>query len=365
MTADDIVAMARSMGFALAGVCEAEPSRFATEFQAWLASGKHGTMDYLARNTEIRVDPRTFLPGARSLVLVADLYADRSVRSNEHRVSAPSDAAASSPTGRIARYAQGKDYHKVMKRRLHALADAIRARHPQAECRAFVDTAPIFEREHAARAGLGWIGKHTLLIHPREGSFMLLGGIATTLDLAPPTSQQIVADHCGTCTRCIDACPTQAITPRSVDASRCIAYLTIEKRGAIDPAFHAAIGDWIFGCDICQDVCPHNSPRPREASTAIPPDYRPRERTLDALAVLDWQEEDRLRTFAGTPVMRATLPMLKRNAIIVIGNAIQQSMDARLRERCTNRLSRIAEDPAEVDVVRQTAREVLSRCSSA
>src|SRR5262249_20142541 len=145
--------------------------------------------------------------------------------------------------------------------------DSLRERFPAEQFRAFVDTAPVMEREHAARAGLGWIGKHTLIIHPRLGSYMLLGGVLTTMDIPAPAAQRRVTDHCGTCTRCIDACPTAAITPYSVDATRCISYLTIEHRGEIDPALHEGIGDWLFGCDVCQEVCPHNGGRDQTPGT--------------------------------------------------------------------------------------------------
>jgi epoxyqueuosine reductase len=223
----------------------------------------------------------------------------------------------------VARYARGDDYHVVMKERLHALCDGLRADHPDSELRAFVDTAPVLEREHAARAGLGWIGKHTLLIHPRLGSWMLLGGVLTTLDLAPPPEQGSVNDHCGACTRCIDACPTGAISPYSVDGSRCISYLTIERRGPVDPVLAPLIGDRIFGCDVCQEVCPHNSARsaPPNADALVRDDYAPRRPILDAEAVTGWSAADRARELSGSALKRATLDMIKRNAAIVIRNS--------------------------------------------
>jgi epoxyqueuosine reductase len=346
----EVVARCRAAGFALAGVCGVERSRYEAHLRRWLSEGRQGSMEYLARNVDLRVDPAGLLEGARSMILVADLYASR--------VDAGEGASGAPPSiGWIARYARGRDYHRVIRARLHALADRLRAAHPGARFRSFVDTAPVLEREHAARAGLGWIGRHTLLIHPRLGSYLLLGGIVTTLELRPPPEQVPVEDHCGTCTRCIDACPTRAITPYSVDASRCISYLTIEHRGRIDPQFHGPIGDWIFGCDICQEVCPHNSPRMRRGDDppTILPDYSPRRTFLPPDDVLGWTEDDRRRALAGTPVIRATLAMLKRNAVIVLGNALRRHEDRALRER----LAAVAADEHEAPMVRTAAQDVL------
>jgi epoxyqueuosine reductase len=360
-----VIERCRALGFAEAGVCQATPTAFADELRAWLASGEHGSMDYLARHAALRVDPRLVLPGARSIVMVADLYESRGTRGEGPKASSVKLGvdAAGGVLGRIARYARGRDYHEVIKRRLHALADELRAEFAGdgAEFRVFVDTAPVLEREHAARCGLGWIGKHTLAIHPRLGSYTLLGGVLTTLDLSPPTERHAVTDHCGTCTRCIDACPTRAITPYHVDARRCISYLTIERRGMIDPEFHRAIGDRIFGCDVCQEVCPHNSPR--EASDALGerieanPEYSPRRDGFDLLAVLDWREEDRRREFSGTSLKRATLVMMKRNAAIALGNAAAAGK-IRPNAAC-ERLRTITHDEQEPEIVRSTARRVL------
>jgi epoxyqueuosine reductase len=358
--ADEIVALARSMGFALAGVCEAMPTRHAEEWRAWIAAGKHGTMAYLEKHAELRLDPRSLLPGAKSMLLVADLYAERGVRVTQRPGTGLETHATPAGHGRIAKYAQGRDYHRVMKRRLHELADALRERHQHAEYRAFVDTAPILEREHAARAGLGWIGKHTLLIHPRAGSFLLLGGLLTTLELQPPAGQVAITDHCGTCTRCIEACPTQAITPYSVEASRCIAYLTIERREAIDPPFHEQIGEWLFGCDVCQDVCPHNSLRDWPGLASANPEYSPRFTMLDALAVLEWMPADRERVVGGSAMGRATLAMFKRNALIVLGNALRsEGISGEERARVGERIARTRDDADESPMVRETAAAVL------
>jgi epoxyqueuosine reductase len=348
----EVVAACRELGFAAAGITDVAPTEHKDELLAWLRAGKHGSMSYLADHLDIRLDPTKLLPGARSVIMVADLYATRS--DNE-------DPPLPTGHGRIARYARGRDYHVVVKKRLHRLADQLRERFTEAQFRAFVDTAPILEREYAARAGLGWIGRHTLVIHPRLGSYMLLGGVLTTLDLAPPPEQETVADYCGTCTRCIEACPTQAISDRSIDASRCISYLTIERRGPINPQFHAAIGDWLYGCDICQEVCPHNSRRavdfgPAKSVPDVHADYTPQNDSFGLLEVLGWTEADRAREFQGRALKRATLAMMKRNALIALGNQ-------RLDEAALDRVREIASDTGEPDLVRDTAREVLARVS--
>jgi len=293
-------------GFALAGVCAAAPSAHSAFFRGWLGAGKLGEMAWLANNIETRLDPRVLLPGARAIVMVADLYTPR---------GAGGGAEPSKPGfGKVARYARGDDYHDVIKRRLHALCDAWRLRWPNEQFRACVDTAPLMEREHAARAGLGWIGKHTLLIHPRKGSYLLLGAVVTTLDAAPPQEQDAITDHCGACTRCIDVCPTDAIAPYTVDASRCISYLTIEKRGELPESLSDKLSGWLYGCDICQEVCPHNSPRPTPSDDTARPEYVPRFVALNLDKVSRWTPDDRARTLRRSSMKRATLEMMKRNA---------------------------------------------------
>lgn len=324
---EPILDRCRSLGFALAGVCRAEPSSYESHFRKWLADGKHAEMAYLERNLDLRLDPRELLPGARSLIILADQYATRNDPTPRDG-SAPQRKlppnAGDTFRGRIARYAQGDDYHTVIKKRLHTLCDALRAEHPDHHFRACVDTAPILEREHAARAGLGWIGKHTLLIHPRLGSYFFLAAIITTLDLEPPSAQSPITDHCGSCTRCIDACPTSAITPHSVDASRCISYLTIEHRSPINPALKPAIGDWLFGCDVCQEVCPHNSPRSAPEHDvdvgSRHPAYTPRTTSLPVLDVGQWTDDDRAAATRRSALKRANLEMFHRNATIVAQN---------------------------------------------
>ncbi len=313
--AKHIIELCRAERFALAGVCEAQPSDHPDALREWLAAGKHGSMTYLENHTDIRIDPRLLLDDARSVIMVADQYDTRTGPSATHE-------AIPEGHGRIARYARGDDYHASIKKRLHRICDLLRETFPDDAFRAFVDTAPILEREHAARAGLGWIGKHTLLIHPRRGSYLFLGGIITTLELESPVHQSVIPDHCGTCTRCIDACPTQAITPYSVDASRCISYLTIERREPIDAQFHEAIDDMIFGCDICQEVCPHNAPTAVGQRIRLLHDtYAPRHSSLPLNDVVQWTSDDRSRAFRKSAMKRATLDMMKRNASIALGNS--------------------------------------------
>jgi len=335
-SADRIIEICKDeLRFARVGICKAQPTRHTGAFGAWLSAGKHGSMEWITNHLEKRLDPTRLLPGARSIILVADIYAPRG-DDDADRPDMPERA------GRIARYARGKDYHGVIKRRLHTLADKLQSRHPREQFKTFVDTAPILEREHAASAGLGWIGKHTLLIHPEMGSYFLLGGILTTLPIDPPKNQRPVEDHCGTCTKCIDACPTNAITPYSVDASRCISELTIENRGKIPAEFHEPIGDWLFGCDICQEVCPHNSVRPEPVRPeevkrpGILAAYKPRRRAFDVLEVLGWTEEDRREAFTTSSMKRAKLDMMQRNALIVAKNLLREKDDPQLQAAVEN-----------------------------
>jgi len=347
--ADDVLRRCRELGFALAGITAAAPTAWPRELEAWLARGRHGEMTYLARHAERLVDPAALLDGVRSIICVADRY---------HDGGADPSPSGTPAAGRIARYARGADYHKVIRRRLHTLADELAARHPSERFRACVDTAPLLEREHAARAGLGAIGKHTLLIDRGVGSYLLLGEVLTTMDLTPDAAA--TPDPCGACTKCIDACPTDAITPWSVDATRCISYLTIEHRSPIDPDLHAGIGGWIFGCDVCQEVCPHNHPTERTRNAGVHEAYEPRRNTFDLLEVLTWTEEDRRTAFTTSAMKRAKLNMMKRNALIAAGNALKHQDDKDLSAR----IKQIATDETEDELVRTTAQEVQERLSS-
>ncbi|MEM6315292.1 MAG: tRNA epoxyqueuosine(34) reductase QueG, partial [Planctomycetota bacterium] len=289
----EVKALARRAGFDHCGIASAVPSERVETLRQWVDDGMHGEMGWFADRLDEREDVRRYLPGARAVISVALSY----------HVDLPP-----TPTGhgRIARYALGADYHKHLKQRLWDVANALRTL-TDCETKVCVDTAPVLEREWAQRAGVGWQGKNTLTIHPKLGSYLLLGEIITTADLAPDMPD---VDRCGRCTRCLDACPTGAIyEPYKVDARRCISYLTIEHRGDLpDPA---AVGDWLFGCDICQEVCPWN----KRALPGIDPAIEPKiPASFDPAEVLTWDVDRYRETFRGTAVKRVKLPMFQRNA---------------------------------------------------
>jgi epoxyqueuosine reductase len=305
-TASALKAKARELGFDLVGIAPATPSAYKDYLQQWLADGQGGTMAYLSNRFEERTDPATYFPGAQSIICVAWNY---------HVKLDPLSTPASSAPGRIARYALGSDYHEVIKDRLHDLADWLRAT-AGGKTRSAVDTAPLMEKELAARANIGWLGKNTCVINEQIGSYILLGEILTTLSL--PADDPAV-DRCGTCRRCLDACPTGAITaPYQLDARRCISYLTIEHRGDIDPALRPMIGDWLYGCDVCQDVCPWNTKAVESLDPALSPRFP--DGTLDAAAVQNWTDDDYRATLRHSAMKRVKLPQLKRNATIVLLN---------------------------------------------
>jgi epoxyqueuosine reductase len=266
-------------------------------------------MAYLHRHLEQRIDPARLLEGARSVIVVALLY---------HQTPPPPPAVADEPIGRVAMYAWGDDYHRVVRKKLHALADALRAQASEScETRVCVDTAPILEREIASRAGIGWTGKNTMVLSRGLGSYFFLGEVLTTLELAP---DEPVTDHCGTCTRCLDACPTGAFpAPYEMDASRCVSYLTIEHREDVPDALRAGIGHWVFGCDVCQEVCPFNRDAPITAEPrfkARPPwPYAPLRR------IARWSRDDYDDQLRGSAMKRAKPEMMRRNAAIALDNS--------------------------------------------
>ena len=309
--------------FPLWGVAAALPpaAEEVERARAWAAEGRAGEMTWLADMIEERLDARHVLPGARSVIVVAESYGNTRPPGESADRRSQSDETAT-VRGRIARYAWGRDYHKVMKRKLHRLSDGLAAAFPEHRFRACVDTAPLDERRFAEAAGLGWRGKHTLLIHPRHGSFVLLGAVVTTLEIPASADRGFPAplveptDRCANCTRCIDACPTGAIDSggHAMDPRKCISYLTIERRtiGSSDeePDLHG----WLAGCDVCQDVCPYNAIGERHP-LPVPLDFAPRPHAagLDPAEVAEWTEDDRLRVTAGTALTRIKLPMWKRN----------------------------------------------------
>jgi epoxyqueuosine reductase len=303
-----VKAKARALGFDLVGIARADALRYADYFRTWLDDGRAGEMAYLARRVDERTEPANYLPGAVSAVCVAMNY---------YAPLEPVPQAEAARHGRVARYALGDDYHELIKPRLYDLADWLRETIPGARTRAAVDTAPVMERELAARAGVGWVGKNTCVINPQVGSWLLLGEVLTTADLPPDDA---VADHCGSCTRCLDACPTGAITaPYQLDARRCISYLTIEHIGSdIPEELRARMGDWLYGCDVCQDVCPHNRKAPPTTDPALQPRFKTG--SLDAAEVLAWTPDDYRDKLRGSAMRRVKLPVLQRNAQIVAAN---------------------------------------------
>lgn len=312
--------LALEAGFDRGGIAAAVPVARLDYVREWLDTGRAGEMYYLERHRELHGDPAALLPGARSVIVVADNYRQPC----EESAGPPPPYSPGEARGRIARYAWGRDYHRVLRKKLHHLADRLHeAIGEPFETRVCVDTAPLVEREVAAAAGIGWIGKNTLVLHQELGSFFFLGEIITTLDLTPSGP---VADHCGSCTRCLDACPTGALdAPYRMDATRCISYLTIEHRGKVAAELQPLMEGWIFGCDICQDVCPFNRKAPTTRESRYRPDARnplPPHPRLDDL--LSWTDEQYREHLAGTAMKRATLAMLKRNAEIARKNVCGQ-----------------------------------------
>jgi epoxyqueuosine reductase len=308
---------ARALGFALVGVARPDPSAHLDFYRGWLEAGRHGDMAYLARPDAVRrrADLRATLPSVRSVVVVGLDY-----RAEEPEGSAPDPAR-----GVIARYARGRDYHRVLKAKLLRLAGRIEALagFPVA-ARAYVDTGPILERDLARRAGLGWFGKSTMLIHPLRGSYFFLGVLLTDLELA--ADEPFESDHCGSCARCLVACPTGALLGRDergaavIDATRCISYLTIEQRGPIPRDLRPAIGNRIFGCDICQEVCPFNGAK--FVQLTHEPDFAPRPQTSDPtlveLIAMDEAAWDRFSR--GSAVRRSGRAGFLRNVAVALGN---------------------------------------------
>jgi len=318
-------AKARALGASAAGIARLDDDSAALDarrLRRWLASGFAADLRYMARGAERRSDPRLSLPGARSLVALAFDYAFPSHdRADEAR-------RAASGAARVARYARGRDYHRVVPKRLGLLLAWLKEERPGTNGRAYVDTGPVLERAWAARAGLGWTGKHSLVLRAEGGSWFVLGVLVTDAVLAPDAALE---DRCGRCTRCLDACPTGAIVaPYQVDARRCISYLTIERRGAIPLEMRAAIGERVFGCDDCQDACPWNA----FATDSPIADFRPRGDVLDRplAAWLDLDEDGFQARFRGTPLLRARREGFLRNVCVALGNRGDASAVPRLAQ---------------------------------
>jgi epoxyqueuosine reductase len=332
VSASKVQRLARECGFDLAGVAPAAPSHDWPQFMQWLANGNAGEMAYLTdHRARLRSDPRSLLPSARSIICVAKSY-------NTGAPSAP-----------ISRYARSEDYHEVLRRDLEKLAGRLQYEFGAFDYRICVDTAPLLERSYAREAGLGWIGRNTCLINQQKGSYLFLGEMLVSLDLDPGVP---AAYRCGTCTRCIDACPTSALIPTGtqtqLDSRRCISYLTIELRGPIPTEARPQNGHLVFGCDICQEVCPWNGKA--DATAAFTRESEP---DLESLARLT-PEEFRTR-FRRTPLWRTKYAGLLRNVAVAMGNSgderyrpaletLAASLDPVVVEHAQWALARLAEE---------------------
>jgi len=325
-----VKARADELGFSRVAVGPARPPEHGAAFERWLDAGYAGTMDYLARGRDDRLDPRRLLPGARSTIALALSHG-----------AGRDDDATWTP---VARYARGRDYHEVMRPRLQELARFIvQAAGTGTTARVAVDSSAVLERDLAAQAGLGWVGKNTNLLAPSLGSYFLIGVILTTADITP---DERLADRCGTCTACLDACPTRAfVAPYVLDARRCISYLTIEHRGDIDEELRPALRGWLFGCDVCQEVCPWN----RKATTPPDPELVPSQSFGEVEALLDLDEEGFRERFRDTALRRSKRRGLLRNAALLLTG----------RRRAESRLRQAARDTDEV--VQRAARWALTR----
>ncbi len=346
-------AEAHALGFTLSGACSAVAPTGASRLAEWLDRGYAGQMDYIAARQQAYEHPRHVLDGVRSVLMLGLPY-----RTVEPQATQPGQ-------GRISRYAWGDgDYHDVIHDRLRRLVAWLNERVPTAKVRGVVDTAPLLEREFAQLAGLGWIGKHTLLINKPAGSYFFLAALLTDQELA--CDEPFGADHCGTCRACLDACPTQAFPqPYVLDATRCISYLTIELRDSIPGELRPGIGDWLFGCDVCQEVCPWNQSAERRTFAApstptqawdVAPTFVPASdrNPIDLVGLFDLDDEAFRRRFRHTPLWRAKRRGILRNAAIVLGNqraaaavgALRRGLadpEPIVREACQWALARIQE----------------------
>lgn len=323
ISAHQIKSLARDCGFELAGIAPVRTEPDFGRFDRWRNDGLAGEMTYLTdRRGDLRQDARALLPSARSIVCVGKRY----------NTDGPPNGFETAPgEGRISRYALGDDYHVTMRASLKELAGRIAAEHGEPmEARCCVDTAPLLERSLAREAGLGWIGKNTCLINQAEGSWFFLGEVLLSIPIAPDTPPP---DRCGTCRRCIDACPTAAILPDAeggsrIDSRLCISYLTIEHRGDLPEGMAAATGNHLFGCDICQEVCPWN----RDAAITTDPAFQPHAVATSLAELAAYSAEDFARSFRATPVWRARYPGFLRNVATAMGNSGQAELQAPLQQ---------------------------------
>jgi epoxyqueuosine reductase len=309
LTASGIKARARALGFDLCGIAPAADHPELGFLREWLERGYGGTMTYLHRSATRRADVRHVVPSAQTVIVTGTLYNTDRPYSTE---------CADRGRAQIARYAWGDDYHDVIGARMETLLAWMREQTPEPfEARAYVDTGPVQERVYAQYAGLGWIGKNTCVINPDIGSWIFLAAIICSLPLEVDAP---ALDQCGTCTLCIDACPTQAIVaPGVLDATRCLSYLTIEWRGAMPDEHHAALGSQVYGCDICQEVCPWNAAAPRSDDPAWQP--RPAWDRVDLLTLAARTDNELTEALRGSPMMRTKVQGLRRNVAVALDNA--------------------------------------------
>ncbi len=306
MAVEELKRWASEAGFDRCGIAALGPSAHGEALRSWLECGHAAGMDYLGRRVEERLDPSVLVPWARSVLCVALQYGN---------------ASRSIPEGDlwrgVARYATGDDYHELMGKRLAALSSRIEEGFPGSRTRWYVDTGPVLEREIAERAGLGAIGKNTNLLHPEAGSYFFLGEIFLSLDLTPDVP---MADLCGSCTRCLEACPTGALVePWVLDANRCISYWSIEHRGELPTERRAGQGEWVFGCDICQEVCPWNGDLTQAVDPAL--ELPEKRRSMGLVDLLRLERGDYVELFRHSPMKRAKLEGLRRNAVVAMGNS--------------------------------------------
>jgi len=318
MDAARVKAKAIELGFDLCGIAPADSFPELTFLDEWLARGYAGEMAWMARNADRRADVRNVVRGARSVIVMGSIYNTESEYGDDPTQPFESPHHRTPTRAKIARYALGDDYHDVLESRLEALLAWMRAESSEPfEARAYVDTGPVQERVYAQYAGIGWIGKNTCLINAEHGSFLFLAEIITTLALDADTQ---ALEQCGSCRRCLDACPTGALVDAGVlDSTRCISYLTIELRGSIPEEYRPAIGNHVYGCDICQDVCPHNQP----GSVSSDASWQARS-GLDLPRLIDlWQrpDADLRKLLKGSAMTRAKLTGLRRNIAVAIGNS--------------------------------------------
>ena len=296
---------AHAIGFELVGIAPAAPVDGFDRLREWLDNGFAGEMAYMHRHAQALRHPASILPEVRSVVMVGMNY--KTVGSGQPVLGG----------ARVARYAQGEDYHDVLREKLKGLLVWIRQEAPGCRGRAVVDTAPLLERDFARRAGLGWFGKNTMLLNKRLGSYFFLGALLLDFELKPDAPHE--TSHCGTCTACLDACPTKAFpAPGQLDSRRCISYLTIELRGPIVEELREPMGNWVFGCDICQEVCPWNHKAPVSEQPAFQP--RPDLESLDLRELLGLSDAEFKQRFQGTALTRPRRRGLLRNAAIALGN---------------------------------------------